>query len=456
MNCKVLIIEDDEIMRVTIEDALTGQGFEAAACENGGEGIEVFDGDKFSLVITDVRLPDMTGLDVMKRIKEKAEHCPVIIMTAYGTIKDAVEAIKLGAFDYITKPFALEEFIIIVKRALEIRELKEENLRLKRDLSDCYSYPNIVGESEKIMELFGLVDKVSQTDSAVLITGESGTGKELIATTIHYQSRRRNSPLIKVNCAAFPEHLVESELFGYEKGAFTGAVRTKPGRFERADKGTIFLDEIGDLPLSVQTKLLRVLQDGSFERLGGTGTMTVDVRVISASNRDIEADIKSGRFREDLYYRLNVIPLRLPPLRERRDDIPLLIDYFLDIYNCRFGKRIKMQPEAIAVLMDYKFPGNVRELENIIERCVTLSNGDTVSVTDLPSHLVKSDRKPLYGIRLDEVSAQAEKDHIKKILVSTKGNKTRAAEILGISRKSLWEKLKQFELNRSNEKGDVY
>ena len=437
MKHRLLIIEDDRIMRVTIEDALKLQGYETCAFDKAGEAVNAFDEGKFSLVITDVRLPDMTGLDVLKRVKEKAEHVPVIIMTGFGTIKDAVETIKLGAFDYITKPFSLEEFILIVNRALEIKDLKEENVRLKRDLSDFYSYPNIIGESEKITAVFALIEKVSQTDSTVLITGESGTGKELIATTIHHQGKRRNGPLIKVNCAAFPENLVESELFGYERGAFTGAAKTKPGRFERADKGTIFLDEIGDLPPSVQVKILRVLQDGTFERLGGTETLKVDVRVITATNRDLDKDVKSGRFREDLYYRLNVIPVRLPALRERKEDIPLLMDHFLDIYNCRFGKRLRFQPDVITTLIDYEFPGNVRELENIVERCVALSTGDIIEVADLPPHTVKLEEKTSAGIRLDEVSAQAEKEHIRKILVTTKGNKTKAAEILDISRKSL-------------------
>jgi len=446
MKNKVLVIEDDEIMRITVEDSLKANGYAVRSFEKGTDGESAFHEDEFSLVITDVRLPDMTGLDVMKMIKENDEKMPVIIMTAFGTIKDAVEAMKLGAFDYITKPFSLDEFNLIVERALEVRTLREDNIRLRKDLSDLYSYPSIIGESDEIEKIFELAEKVSQTDSTVLIYGESGTGKELIASTIHYQSERRNKPLIKVNCAAFPENLVESELFGYEKGAFTGAAQRKPGRFERADKGTIFLDEIGDLPSTVQIKLLRVLQDGSFERLGGTDALNVDVRVIAATNKKLEESVKKGEFREDLYYRLNVIPLHMPALRERRDDIPLLIDHFLDTYNCRFGKRIKLKSEAITDLMDYDFPGNVRELENIIERCVALSTDTSTFQENLPPHILKKQRDKPAETTLSDVAANAEKEHILKVLKSTKGNKTKAAEILGISRKTLWEKVKSYNI----------
>jgi two-component system response regulator AtoC len=388
----------------------------------------------------------MTGLDVMKTIKEKDERVPVIVMTAFGTIKDAVEAMKLGAFDYITKPFSLDEFNLIINRALEVKALKEENIRLRRDLSDCYNYPNIIGESAAIEKVFELVAKVAQTDSTVLIYGESGTGKELIASTIHYQSKRSKKPFIKVNCAAFPENLVESELFGYEKGAFTGAAQRKPGRFERADKGTIFLDEIGDLPSTVQIKLLRVLQDGSYERLGGTEALNVDVRVIAATNKNLAEQVKLGEFREDLYYRLNVIPVSMPALRERREDIPVLVDHFMDIYNCRFGKRVRLNSDVIEDLMVYDFPGNVRELENIIERCVALSEDNTVTRDYLPSHIAREKKTPTPMITLTDVAAEAEKAHIMKTIKSTRGNKTRAAAILGISRKTLWEKVKNYNI----------
>jgi DNA-binding NtrC family response regulator len=354
---------------------------------------------------------------------------------------------KFGAFDYITKPFSLDEFSLVVKRAIEFRELAEENVQLRKDLSEYSCYLNMIGESAAMRKVYGLIEKVSRTDSTVLILGENGTGKELAASTIHYQSERANRPLIKVNCAAFPEHLVESELFGHEKGAFTGASRRKPGRFERADKGSIFLDEVGDLPPSVQVKLLRVLQDGQFERLGGTEGMQVDVRIIAATNRSLSDDVKKGRFREDLYYRLNVIPVSLPPLRERREDIPLLLHHFLQCYNSRFGKKVTFTSEAIGALMEYDFPGNVRELENIVERCVTLVEGGAVAKDALPPHLVLKDAQAPSPL-LSEVAGEAEREHIIRTLRATGGNKTRAAEILGISRKTLWEKINTYGIEK--------
>ncbi|MEE9523520.1 MAG: sigma-54 dependent transcriptional regulator [Thermodesulfovibrionales bacterium] len=446
MKHRALIIEDDNIMRVSLEDSLKANGYEAVSYEKGIDGVNAFKEGGFSLVITDVRLPDMRGLDILKLVKENNAETPVIVMTGFGTIKDAVDAMKIGAFDYLTKPFSLEEFILIAERALEDKELREENVRLRRDLTKCYNFPNIIGESAEMGKVYDLIEKVARTDSNVLIRGENGTGKELVASTIHYQSGRKSGPLIKVNCAALPENLIESELFGYEKGAFTGALKRKPGRFERADKGTIFMDEIGDMPSSVQVKLLRVLQDGSFERLGGTETLYVDVRVIAASNRNLEEDVKENRFREDLYYRLNVIPVHIPPLRERREDIPLLLDHFLDIYNCRYGRKIELSSDAIVALMDYGFPGNVRELENIAERCITLSTNDTITRDALPSHIVKGQEVPYREVTLSGVAAEAARDHIIRILRSTKGNRTKAAEILGISRKTLWEKVKAYSI----------
>ena len=388
----------------------------------------------------------MNGLDILKRILAKDPRSVVLMMTAYGTIKDAVEAMKLGAVDYITKPFSLEEFNLILDRALELRELREENIKLKKDLSACYSFPNIIGDSPEMNKVYDLIGKVAKIDSTVLILGESGTGKELVASTIHYQSDRKQGPFIKVNCAALPENLVESELFGVEKGAFTGAVRRKPGRFERADKGTLFLDEIGDLSAGVQTKLLRVLQDGSFERLGGTQPLTVDVRVITATNKNIEEEVQEGIFREDLYYRLNVIPIHMPALREHKDDLPPLIDSFLANYNCTFGKKVTLSSDAVTALFDYKYPGNVRELKNILERLVGLASTDVVTIDSLPKHVAKQKVQNTESASLSEVAAKAEKVHIMKILKSAKGNKTRTAESLGISRKTLWEKIKLYKI----------
>jgi two-component system response regulator AtoC len=452
MKHNLLLIEDDKIMRVTLTDFLREKSHEVVACSFGADGITSFNKEEFSLVISDVMLPDMNGLAILKKIKEKDPNAAVIIITAYGTIKDAVEALKLGAFDYITKPFALEEFNLIINRALEVKELREENIRLKKNLSECFSFPNIIGDSPEMNKVYELISKVSKIDSTVLILGESGTGKELVASTIHYQSNRREGPFIKVNCAALPENLVESELFGVEKGAFTGADRKKPGRFERADKGTIFLDEIGELTAGIQTKLLRVLQDGSFERVGGTKTLKVDVRVITATNKDLEREVQREGFREDLYYRLNVIPIRMPALRERKEDISPLIDSFLANYNCAFGKKVTLSSDVIKDLFDYDYPGNVRELKNILERLVALASTDVIASDALPEHVARQRGEMTVTVSLAEVSAEAEKEYITKMLKFTKGNKTRTAELLGISRKTLWEKIKLFDIEKKTKK----
>jgi len=444
MRETILLIEDEKLMRVTLEDALKTAGYDVISFETGKEALNALRTNSFGVVVTDVRLPDIDGINILREISRTGDT-QVIVMTAFGTIRDAVEAMKLGAFDYITKPFSLEEFLLIIERALDVKRLKEENIRLKKDLNRCYSFPNIIGESPEMKKVFSLIEKISKSDSTVLIFGESGTGKELIATTIHYQSSRKDRPLIKVNCGGLPEGLIESELFGHEKGAFTGAIKRRPGRFELANGGTIFLDEVGDLPLPAQAKLLRVIQERTFERVGGTETLNVDVRVITATNRNLEREVREGRFREDLYYRLNVIPITLPPLRQRREDIPYLIDFFLNKYRNKTSKNVRFSRDAIDVLLKYDYPGNVRELENIIERCVILSTSDIIEKDDLPSSVFKRtlDTREL---SLSEVTAEAEEGHIIKVLKATKGNKTRAAEILGISRKTLWEKIKAYRI----------
>lgn len=443
MKESVLLIEDEKLMRITLEDALRAAGYEVISHDSGLNALKSLKENPFDMVITDVRLPDADGLDILRDIVERNRNTQVILMTAYGTIKDAVEAMKLGAFDYITKPFALDEFLLLVGRALEIKHLREENVRLKKELKSCYDFPNIIGESEAMKKVFSLVEKVSSSDATVLILGESGTGKELIAATIHYQSRRKDKPLIKVNCAALPEGLIESELFGYEKGAFTGAMKRKPGRFELASSGTIFLDEIGDLPLSTQSKILRVIQERAFERVGGTETITTDVRIIAATNKNLEVEVKAGRFREDLFYRINVVPITLPPLTERKEDIPYLINFFLNKSGYKALRNIRFSKSSIDALLAYEYPGNVRELENIIERCVALSTSDIIEKVELPSFIFgKSDEK--MQLTLSNVSAVAEKEYIIKTLKTTNGNKTKAAELLGISRKTLWEKIRTY------------
>ncbi|MDA8082705.1 MAG: sigma-54 dependent transcriptional regulator [Nitrospiraceae bacterium] len=444
MKKTVLLIEDEKIMRITLEDALSSAGYEVMAFDAGGPALQTIKDNSIDVVVTDVRLPDIDGFDIVRQINQYSDT-PVIVITAYGTIKDAVEAMKLGAFDYITKPFALDEFLLLIERALEIKRLKDENIRLRRDLSKCYSGPNIVGDSAEMKKVFSLVERVAPVDSTVLILGESGTGKELIATTIHYQSGRKDKPFIKVNCAALPEGLIETELFGHEKGAFTGAIKRKPGRFELAEGGTIFLDEIGDIPLSTQSKILRVIQERQFERIGGTATLNVNVRIIAATNSNLEEEVKAGRFREDLFYRLNVIPITLPPLRDRREDIPALIEFFMNRYRRKLSRNVRFSKDAVDLLIAYEFPGNVRELENIIERYVTLCAGEMIGKDELTGilRLATSESKSLL---LSVIAADAEKAHIIRILRTTQGNKTRAAEILGISRKTLWDKMNSYRL----------
>lgn len=440
MNKRVSIVEDDRIMRISLADSLRMAGYDVFIYESIQAFREAIKENEFDLVITDVRLPDGNGIDILK---EKLDS-PVIIMTAFGSIKDAVTAMKLGAFDYITKPFSLEEFMLIVQKAFEFRDMRMENIRLKQEIKRCYGIPSIIGQSAVIKQLLSNIERISASDSTVLIYGESGTGKELVATTIHYMSKRRDKPFIKVNCAAIPEGLVESELFGHEKGAFTGAIKKKPGRFELADGGTIFLDEIGDLPLSAQAKLLRVLQERTFERIGGTENIKVDVRIIAATNRDLKSEVKKGLFREDLFFRLNVLPIEIPPLRERREDIYLLVEHFLEKNNIRTGRNVRISEDALMELLKYDYPGNVRELENIIERCVTFSSDRIIKKEDLSfiTSITSGENSGL--LSLSALSKKAEKEQIIKILKLTGGNKTRAAEILGISRKTLWEKIKLY------------
>ncbi len=443
MQKGILIIEDEEIMRVTLGDFLTSKNYTVFLAETGTEGLELYRSEKPRLVVTDVRLPDINGLDILKRLKEMDPDVMVIVITAYGTIKDAVDAIKSGAYDYITKPFSLDEFELIVKRALEVITLKEENILLRERIAQCMCYPDLVAESERMRKVCDLIAKVAKTDTTVLILGESGTGKELVASVIHRESYRKDAPFVAINCAALPEQLIESELFGYEKGAFTGAHRAKPGKFELAHGGTIFLDEIGDLPLQAQAKILRVIQDGTFERLGGTRTIRTDTRVIAATNRDLERDVKEGRFREDLYWRLKVVPIYLPPLRERKEDILPLAEFFLQRYNQKHGRNLTLSPKTKTALLSYSFPGNVRELENLIERLVTLAEGPRIELEDLPEEIRTFSETPV-ETSLQSVTERAEREHILRVLKSTGGNKTRAAELLGISRKTLWEKMRHY------------
>lgn len=450
---KILIIDDEPLMRISIGDALKDEGCSVSETGLGKEGITLFRDNAFDIVITDLRLPDLDGIEVLKACKRYSPDTMVIFITAYGSVDTAVEAMRNGAYDYVTKPFSMDELLLMVKRIVRVRDLEEENVFLKEQVEGRYDFSGIIGKSEKMNEIFEKVKIVSQTDSTVLILGESGTGKELIANAIHYNSPRRNEPFVKISCAALPETLLEAELFGYEKGAFTGAVKQKKGRFELADKGTFFLDEVGEISPAIQVKLLRVLQEKKFERLGGTETISADVRIICATQRDLKKEVKSGAFREDLYYRLNVVPITLPPLRERQGDIMLLTNHFLKYFAEQYKKPIKgISIDAMEILLKYPFPGNVRELENTIERAVVMGRGEEVLPWDLSEEISSLGDcfKAISNIRnyehLSKAIKEFEKQYITKVLEETKGNKSLAAKLLGVSRKTLWEKCKMLEI----------
>lgn len=436
---KILIIDDEEHMCWALKKAMQQEGYEALTATSGSKGIEILKEKGPSLVLLDLKMPGMDGLEVLKIIKEIHPKIPVIMITAHGTIETAIEAMKLGADDYITKPFDLDELKIVVAQALKYSNLVSQVSFLRSELSKKYG--EIIGESAAIKEVIMLIDRVAATNASVLITGESGTGKEITALTIHQASPRKEYPFVAVNCAALPEQLLESELFGHEKGAFTGAAALKPGRFEIADKGTVFLDEIGEMSPTMQAKLLRVLQERAFERVGGTETLHVDVRIISATNIDIKKAVEEGKFREDLYYRLNVVHIHLPPLRERKEDIPLLVNYFLKKYMLGTYPVKKISPEAMELLMNYHWPGNIRELQNVIERSIIICPGDTILPEHLPKELQQQQSNavetivhfPDTGISLEEV----EKQLILTALKKSKGNQTKAAQLLGITRSAL-------------------
>jgi two-component system response regulator AtoC len=454
---RVLVVDDEANLRKVLAAMLRKEGYEVAIAENGEVALAEFEKNGADVVITDMVMPRGGGLEVLRAVHATRPDVPVIIITAHGTVDSAVEAIKLGAFDYITKPFEQAELRAVVAKAARTQEANQTHVPLEGKARS-----SIIGESQQVQELFKVIDKVADSPSTVLITGESGTGKELVATALHDGSSRKEKPLIKINCAAIPKDLMESELFGYERGAFTGAVTSKPGRFELADGGTIFLDEIGEVPVEMQVKLLRVLQESAFERVGGIKTTRVDVRLIAATNRDLLAEVEAGRFRKDLYYRLNVVPIHLPPLRERRADVPALVRHFIEKYNKRLNKKIEgISDEALATLQGYPWPGNIRELENLMERVILFADGPRLEARDVPdpvrggatptpatpsgSPTPEVGETPLKEI-LKVRQAEIEKAFIVQALGKTEGNVTRAARLLGISRKSLQTKMKEFGL----------
>lgn len=444
MADKIIIVDDDASLRRVLEYNLVEEGYDVITASNGGDGIRVFEESGADVVITDLKMSGMDGFQVLKAIKEKNIDTQVIVITAFGAVETAVQAMKNGAFDYITKPFNRDELKLTVKKALQLKKLESENRQLRDELSDKKEFRNIIGMSRQMARVFEVVSKVADTEATVLITGESGTGKELVARAIHVGSGRRDKPFIPINCAAIPRDLLESELFGHVKGAFTGAIRDKIGKFQQADLGTIFLDEVGELPVDLQPKLLRALQEKMVEMVGGTAPQKVDVRVVAATNADLEKSIEDGAFREDLYYRLAVIPIQLPPLRERTDDIPLLIRHFIEKHQAH---GVSLSEEALEFLQHYSWPGNVRELENTVERLLIMRNSDNLDVDDLPEKIRRG--KPAVGKIINLPSEgysleQLEKEIVVEALVKNGWNQTNAAKFLQIPRHTLIYRMEKY------------
>jgi DNA-binding NtrC family response regulator len=444
MKKRILIVEDEDKLRRVLELQLVSAGFDVDKAASAEEGLKLAGGA--DLVLTDLKLPGMDGLELLSAVKRQNAHSPVVVMTAFGGVETAVHAMKAGATDFLTKPFSLDHLMQVISKALEVSDLRDENRLLKSELGRRYEFDNIVGRSEPMQEIFSAIERVAPTRATVLLAGESGVGKDLIARAIHFHSPRRDRPLVKINCSAIPENLMESELFGYEKGAFTGANTSKPGKFEQADTGTVFLDEIGDVPPAVQVKLLRVLQEREFERLGSNQTRHTDVRVVAATNQDLRAALEQGTFREDLYYRLNVVPMNIPPLRERKRDIPFLAEHFLKKLGPEMGGRVESITEAaIEKLTAYHWPGNVRELENVIERSLVMCAGTKLDAEDIRLENAPRPRQqnePAFlpdGLTLD----QYEQDIIREALRRAGGNKSQAARLLGLTRNALRYRLTQ-------------
>ncbi|MBN2124075.1 MAG: sigma-54-dependent Fis family transcriptional regulator [Deltaproteobacteria bacterium] len=449
----VLIIDDEENMRHMLQVMLGRAGYRTESAPNGIEALEIMERADFDFILCDLKMPRMDGMTFLKACREKYPGKTCIMMSAFGTVETALEAMKIGAYDYVSKPFKPDEVLLTLKKAEERERLKEENLELRskiQEIEEKYSFNNIIARSEAMAQVFDLVRKVSDHKTTVLITGESGTGKELIARAIHTSGPRGSKPLVSINCGGIPEGLLESELFGYRKGAFTDAVKDKPGRFEEADGGTLFLDEIGELPPSLQVKLLRALQEQEITPLGGIGSKKVDVRVIAATARDLEREVENRGFREDLFFRINVMTIHLPPLRERRGDIPLLTGYFIDLFNRKLGKAVQgLSSRAMALLMEYTWPGNVRELENVTERAVLLAQGKWITPGELPPSLAErqglaAQLEPYQGLSIKKASRILERELIQKALEKTGGNRSQAAKILEISRPILISKIKTY------------
>ena len=447
---RILLIDDEENFRHMLSVILKKRGYDVEAASNGMDGLKKVDTGSYDTVLCDIRMPQMDGLEFLQEAQKAGCESTIIMMSAYGTLDTAIEAMKLGAYDYISKPFKPDEIILTLKKAEERERLRRENLFLKKEVQKEYSFENIISKNERMRQIFDTIQKVAKYKSTILIAGESGTGKELVAKAIHFNSDRSDHPFIPVNCGAIPENLLESELFGHTKGSFTNAVRTKKGLFEEADGGTMFLDEIGELPFQLQVKLLRVLQDGEIRRIGESKAIRIDVRIIAATIKDLDKEVREGKFRDDLFYRLNVLPIKIPPLRDRKEDISILVDHFIQKYSRELNKPIEgITPEALNCLLNYNWNGNVRELENVIERAIVLTESNRIQVENLPIEIQNPKEESRFSLLNDEVSIKKasrylEIDLIKKALNKTKGNHTHAAKLLEISHRALLYKIKEY------------
>ncbi len=452
MATNILILDDEQNYLLILEAMLSDEGYKITALSDPETGLEFLDESEVDLVITDMKMPKLTGSDVLAHVKKNFPHIPVIIMTAFGSIESAVEAMKIGAFDYITKPFANEELLLSVTKAAQFAKAQQENRMLREQIKDRYSPNNIIGRSKPMLHVFEMIHKAAPGNSTVLITGESGTGKELVAQAVHQSSPRSDNPFVSVNCMALSAGVLESELFGHEKGSFTGAVALRRGRFEMADKGTLFLDEIGELSHDMQVKLLRVLQEKTIERVGGVDSIKVDIRIVAATNKNLKEAVENGTFREDLYYRLNVVSIELPPLRERREDIPFMIDHFLAKYSAENNKTFEgFSPAAMDYMSAYEWPGNVRQLQNVIERCVVLTSGTVIKTDDLPAEIKDEETQFKSAvdllptkINLAQALDKIEATLVRRALVQSNFVKVDAAEMLGLSKSLLQYKLKKY------------
>ena len=447
----ILVADDEPGIRDSFE-ALLKKEYDLQFAQSGEEVLATLQRADVNLILLDIRMPGMDGIDVLRRIREANDSTDVIVVTAVKSLKTAVEAIKLGAFDYVTKPFDIHEVLALIKRVVEKQALEKEVLYLRAEVAHGRRFESVVGNHPRMLEIYDLVARIADNNATVLLTGESGTGKEVLARAIHQQSTRGMRPFVAVNCAAIPPELLESELFGHERGAFTGAIQTRVGKFEMASSGSLFLDEIGGLRLDLQAKILRALQEREIERVGGSRTIKIDVRVIAASNRDLKKAVEEGVFRDDLYYRLNVVPIYLPPLRQRKDDIPLLVDHFLAKYNREFNRKVKgFSAGATAALYEYDWPGNIRELENVIERAVALAKGEIITLRELPLDVSIRDTEFLDEVQRDRITLRDARNHfesqyILRVLEKVQGNQTEAARLLGLHRNTLASKIRQFRL----------